>query len=271
MYTTSDVPFIQNAYLRNIVFDLNGNIWMSTSFKGILKYNGTSWDTITINNTALPSNRVYDLAFAPNGDLWACTDKGLARFDGQNWTTVSTANSDLPSNRTYRIAFDKAGGMYVGYAPEILGTTGPTVAVLRNGVWSTLTPPGWENTVNDEPDAFLVDSKNRLWFAELTGPGAYRYDPMLVNTTEAGGAALQIQVLPNPCIENCMVKLETALQTDMQLRVSNTLGQTILDMPVNPSNDTNIPINVSRLQAGVYWVSIWQGNKLYGKTSFVKK
>lgn len=270
MYTANEVPFINNIYPNNIVFDINGTLWISTSYKGVLKYDGITWDTITTANAALPSNRVFDLAFAPNGDLWACTDNGLARFDGQSWTSINTSNSDLPSNKTYRIAFDHAGGMYVGYSTTVAGTTGPTVALLRNGVWSTLTPPGWENTVNQEPDAFFVDSKNRLWFAELTGPGAYRYDPTVVHTTDPGAAAHQIYLSPNPCHENCVVTLETSIQAGMSLRVSNTLGQTMVNAPVDPFNETTIPIDVSRLQPGLYWVSIWQGNVLYGRASLIK-
>ncbi len=123
-YTPADVPNLQYTYLRNIEFDVNGTAWITTSFKGLIKYDGTTWDTITINNSALPSNRVFDLAFAPNGNLWACTDKGLARFDGQSWTNITSSNSGLPSDNTYRIAFDKAGGMYVGYSPEVPGTPG---------------------------------------------------------------------------------------------------------------------------------------------------
>jgi sugar lactone lactonase YvrE len=269
-YTPNDVPFLQYTYVSNIVFDVSGTAWISTSPKGLIKYDGTSWDTITTNNAALPSNRVFDLAFAPNGDLWVCTDEGLARFDGQSWTNITSTNSGLPSNRTYRIAFDKAGGMYVGYGSEVSGTPGATVAVLRHGVWSELTPPGWENTVNEEPDAFMVDSQNRLWFAELTAPGAYRYDPMLVNTTDPDEATLQIHLSPNPCQGNCMVTLETSIQPGMYLRVSNTLGQTVLDVPVNASSGTTMPIDVSRLQPGVYWVSLWQENKLQGRTSLIK-
>ena len=228
IFTPADVPNLQFTYPRNIKFDVNGTAWISTSFKGLIKYDGTTWDTITINNSALPSNRVFDLAFAPDGNLWACTDSGLAVFDGQSWTNITSSNSGLPSDNTYRIAFDNAGGMYVGYSPEVPGTTGATVALLRDGVWTTLTPPGWENTVNEEPDAFMVDSHNRLWFAELTGPGVYRYDPMLVHTTDPGEAALSIHLFPNPCPGNCLVTLEASIQPGMSYRVSNTLGQIVL-------------------------------------------
>ena len=268
-FTPNNYANLQFISVNKIVFDASGSAWMSTGFQGLLKYDGNNWDTITANNSALPGNRVLDLAFAPDGNLWACTENGLGRFDGQNWTSITTANSGLPSNKTARIAFDKAGGMYVGYAPDPSGTTGATVAVLRDGVWSTLTPPGWENNINKQPDAFFIDSKNRLWFAELAETGVYRYDPMLVGNASPDAPAITIRLSPNPCTENCTVQLG-AVQADMHLRVSNALGQTLWDTPLNTSGGISIPIEVNRLQPGMYWISLWQANQLRGTTSFVK-
>ncbi|MBK8427736.1 MAG: hypothetical protein IPL27_17990 [Lewinellaceae bacterium] len=158
----------------------------------------------------MPDNRVYFLAEAPDGAIWACTESGLARFDGQNWTTLNTGNSGLPSNKTRRIAFDKAGGMYVTYWPTVQGATGATVAELRSGVWTELMPPGWENTVNEAADAFIVDSQNRLWFAEFTGPGVYRYDPMLVHTENPAAEPAQFSVFPNPATEQVTLNIQAA-------------------------------------------------------------
>ncbi len=170
-FTPDNSPLPPNFYIRKILIDVNGVAWFSTSYKGILRYDGITWDSLTQSNSGLPDNRVYFLAEAPDGAIWACTDSGLARFDGQNWTTLNTDNSGLPSNEPRRIAFDQAGGMYVTYWPAVQGATGATTVVLRGGVWTELTPPGWENTANEAADAFIVDSQNRLWFAEFTGPG----------------------------------------------------------------------------------------------------
>lgn len=270
-FPSSEIPALNYTYLRKIAFDANGVLWCATTHKGILKYDGVSWDTITVNNAALPSNRVFDLAFAPDGKLWACTILGLAVFDGQTWTTINTANSDLPSNKTFRIAFDKVGGMYVGYGRQVSGSPGTTVALLRDGVWTELTPPGWEITVNEEPDAFIVDSQNRLWFAELTGPGVYRYDPVLANsTTTIDEASIQMILSPNPCPGDGVLQLENETQPGMQLRVSNMLGQTVMEVPEMPAGSTSIPVNVRSLQPGIYWMTLWQGNKLQGRKGFVK-
>ena len=111
-FSSANSPLPFPAYfIRNILFEANGTAWFPVYTKGILRYDGTNWDSITQSNSGLPDNRVYFLAQAPDGSIWACTESGLARFDGQNWTTLNTDNSGLPSNKTQRIAFDKAGGM----------------------------------------------------------------------------------------------------------------------------------------------------------------
>ncbi len=86
-------------------------------------------------------NDIRDLAFAPDGALWACTDNGLARFDGIGWTTMNTANSNIPSDDVGRIVIDGSGNLYILHRNPTI-----QIAVYRNGEWSDLLPPGYEST-----------------------------------------------------------------------------------------------------------------------------
>lgn len=229
-FSAANAPLV-TGYIRKILFEANGTAWFATTFVGILRYKNGVWDTLTVSNSGLPSNRVHYLAQAPDGAIWAATaDSGLARFDGQNWTTLNTSNSGLPSDVTSRIAFDKAGGMYVGYVPETPGTPGARAVVLRGGIWTELVPPGWENSSNDELDAFVVDSKNRLWFAEFYDPGVYRYDPMLVNTNDVFSSSGEMRVFPNPASDVLYLQTPNWENQQIQLRVTDTFGRLMFQL-----------------------------------------
>lgn len=263
------------AYTRKILVEANGTAWFITGNngnKGIFRYNGATWDSITVNNSGLPSNRVNFLAQAPDGAIWVATSAGLARYDGQNWTVLNTSNSGLPSNLVARVAFDQAGGMYVGYAPEPAGTPGARVAVLRGGVWTELIPPNWTNSFQDEPDAFFVDSQNRFWFAKLVDNfgGVYRYDPMLVGTGEPVAGKPLFSVSPNPTSGPLTLRLETPLRGEARLHVWNTFGQNVIQRVIPQTPDTIVPLDLSTLPAGVYWVRLWEDGGIRTTVRVVK-
>lgn len=271
-FTPADVQELNFSDVVKIAFDANGKAWFATIFNGVITFDGAAWANYNELNSGLPDDRVFDLAFAPNGDLWVTADNGLGRFDGQTWETINTANSGLPSDLTRRIAFDKAGGMYVGYSNSVPGTTQPTVAVLRNNIWTNLIPPGWENRVNEQPDAFITDSKNRLWFAEFTRPGVYRYDPMLVSAKEPIVLAPDMTAAPNPCSDYCLLQFENPVASpNLRLHISNAVGQLVLKTAGTTWAEKIVRVDLSGLPAGVYQINAWDGARPAGKTIIFKQ
>jgi hypothetical protein len=207
----------------------------------------------------LPSDVVFYLGLAPDGAVWACTSEGLARFDGQNWTTLNSSNSGLPSDVTTRVAFDKAGGMYVAYPSSVMV---PSVAELRGGVWAVLQPlqpPVGQNFNYLEPDAFIVDSKNRLWFSEFYNAGVFRYDPMLVGAKESAAKPALFSVAPNPTTGRISIQMQTLQEGDAQIQICNSLGQPIYYRTIPESTGAPVEVDLSRQPAGVYWVNVSQG------------
>jgi len=267
-FTQANSSLPPNSYIRKILFDTDGNAWFSTSFHGAYRYNGAIWENFTLlNNTAF----AY-LALAPDGAVWAAVPgSGVALFDGQGWVFPADANSGLPSAFTSRIAFDQAGGMYVGYANSSL--PGARVAVLRGGIWTELIPPNWANSLNDEPDAFFVDSRNRLWFAKSVDfdGGVYRYDPMLVRAEESVAGRPSFSVSPNPTSGLLMLRLETPLAAEARLHVWNALGQNVYNRIIAQTADTVVLVDLSPLPAGVYWLSLGQNSSTGAIVKVVKR
>jgi signal transduction histidine kinase/DNA-binding response OmpR family regulator/ligand-binding sensor domain-containing protein len=61
----------------------------------------------------LPSARVFDLQFMPDGALWIATQNGVSRFDGLTFTNLSKRNG-LIDNRVYCIHPENGGVLWFG-------------------------------------------------------------------------------------------------------------------------------------------------------------
>ena len=61
----------------------------------------------------MPSNRIYDLQFAPDGTLWLATAVGVSRFDGLKFTSL-TEREGLLDNQVFCIHPGKDGALWFG-------------------------------------------------------------------------------------------------------------------------------------------------------------
>ena len=247
-----------NRFIISIDFGPNNTAWFLSNADQLLKFDGVNWENIDLASAGLPFTFARRMAVAPDGAVWLATDAGLARFDGMAWTTFTTANSDIPSDDVHRIIFDKAGGMYIGYNPVGFSVSA-NIALLRAGVWSLLVPPLYEPGFSDEPWEIFVDRDNRLWFNGFQGaPPIFVYDPMLVSTKEPSTVPTRIFATPNPTAGMLTLHLKTPLAHEASLSVWNSLGQNIHTNIIPQTAGTALPVDLSQMPAGVYWVRLLQ-------------
>lgn len=265
-FDPANSPLLDGSDVEAIAFEANGVGWFATSNHGLFQFDGAAWTNYTSANSDLPNDDVHDVAIAPDGAVWACTEQGLARFDGTTWTVFNTGNSGLPSDSTFRIAFDNLGGMYVGY--DVPGA-GAQVVELRNGVWTELAAPGYEDLGFDlePPYAFTVDSQNRLWFSNAyyglfsTSYPVFRYDPMLTGTEESNQSGFRAVVFPNPTNGTAVLQLPAGISGDVQIRVSNLLGQNVHSAGLFVDNNQPVSLDFGNFPAGIYWLTVRQGSR----------
>jgi hypothetical protein len=95
-----------------VKIDPQNNIW-GGSVNGLLYYNRSTYTKYTTENSSLPSNVVYDIAFDDSGNKWIATQNGLARYNGSFWKLFSKDNAPFPTNNVRNVKIDPKGLIWV--------------------------------------------------------------------------------------------------------------------------------------------------------------
>jgi ligand-binding sensor domain-containing protein len=87
--------------------------WWYVVFEGLAHFDGTSWETFTVDNSSLPGSEITQVTVDQQGIVWVSTTSGMARFDGTQWQVFTTFNSALPRNYITSFAVDSAGALWI--------------------------------------------------------------------------------------------------------------------------------------------------------------
>ncbi|MBU1717477.1 MAG: T9SS type A sorting domain-containing protein [Bacteroidetes bacterium] len=107
--------------------DNTNNVWLALWHKGLLKYDGATWelfDTITSN---IPSNDIWSISFDNDNRLWTLSEyestgeyiSYLTSFDGQQWDSTSMSSIMTSLGLAYEDAyifnpiFDSVGNLMI--------------------------------------------------------------------------------------------------------------------------------------------------------------
>ncbi len=76
---------IQSNNISSIFQDSNSNMWISSDFDGISKFDGKIWTLYNTQNSGILSNNVSQIIEDKNKTLWFVTEKGLSSFINNTW------------------------------------------------------------------------------------------------------------------------------------------------------------------------------------------
>jgi ligand-binding sensor domain-containing protein len=126
-----DDSTIGGSYVRSILADRSGRIWIGT-FSGGLSMFDPLTETFTRyrndprNPRSLSNDRVEGLAEDNKGRLWIATDEGLDRLEADGTITrfrhVTGDSSTLADNRVRGLVVDRAGRVWVGGRDSVEST-----------------------------------------------------------------------------------------------------------------------------------------------------
>lgn len=103
---------LKHLNIEAITEDKMGNLWMSTGFGGVCKYDGKAFYHFT-EKEGLLSNTVLGIYIDTDGDLWFGTQGGITHYDGRYMTNY-TAEDGLSENGAFAITEDHFGYIWIG-------------------------------------------------------------------------------------------------------------------------------------------------------------
>lgn len=154
-----------SPFVRRILQDRRGDLWMGTNGDGVLRYDGESLERFSVDQ-GFGGVAVRGIVEEDDGDLWFGTERGLTRFDGTTFTHYTEADG-LVGHDVWSLALDDRGVLWIG-----------TLAGVSRYDGSRFTPFDLPEV---EPDRgrgvtssrlvhrILQDSQGRMWFATSGG------------------------------------------------------------------------------------------------------
>ncbi|OIQ25833.1 MAG: hypothetical protein BM555_06585 [Crocinitomix sp. MedPE-SWsnd] len=151
---------------RQVICDDEGNIWIASHSKGVVKMEQDSYSIYNTTN-GLTNDAVLSLHQGTKGDIWAGTYGGGFCIINENGFQHKTKDNGLPSSRIWSILEDENG--IVWYATE-----GGGLCSYDGTNYSS-----YSHREGGLPAPIIIssfkDSKGSLWFGAY-GYGVYKYE-----------------------------------------------------------------------------------------------
>ncbi|HYV95223.1 MAG TPA: T9SS type A sorting domain-containing protein [Chitinophagales bacterium] len=267
--SSDDIDSLGYSYTfpKPLIFDVHqvGDVWDAYFIDSVLTLNGTSiiWTSTTAPFTVGVDARIQ-AATSPDRTkiftIWADTDPqwGLTTNDlpdlkgmGVDWSSGVptntgvinfTANTDyLQVNFWHYVsdrAFDAGGGMF---------TVPVTISQSRDG----------QSVMDNVMDHYYV---NDVTF------------PFTVGVPPVNNVSFSVdQNYPNPFSDQTQIKVTLARPSDVNLRITNILGQEVANKNFNFSGGShNIHLSKSNFSSGVYNFTVTADGKQISKTMIIQ-
>lgn len=156
---------LSSSFIRSLLFDESGNLWMGTVGGGASRYNGSSFTNFTEKN-GLSNNTVLCMIQDKKGRIWFGTEGGgVTCYDGKVMWRL-TKEEGLSDNTILSLCEDKEGKIW-------MGTNGAGVCVY-DGKNITIYDESM-GLSNNTVRSIIQDSKGEMWFG-TNGWGACRFN-----------------------------------------------------------------------------------------------
>ncbi len=156
---------LSSSFIRSLLFDKEGNLWMGSVGGGAGRYDGSSFINFTESN-GLTNNTVLCMIQDKKGRIWFGTEGGGACcYDGKIMWRF-TKDEGLSDNTILSLCEDNKGNIW-------FGTNGAGVCVY-DGKTITTYDEG-TGLSNNTIRSIMQDSKGRIWLGS-NGWGASFYD-----------------------------------------------------------------------------------------------
>jgi signal transduction histidine kinase/ligand-binding sensor domain-containing protein len=152
------------GYVRRMIEDHNGNLWMAIEGGGVSKFDGKIFTNFNTKNGLIDEN-VYGLTEDKKGNMWFATGQGISKYDGVQFNNYTTEQG-LPLNHIWAIIADRSGNIWCT-------TDGKGVCKFDGKNFKTYTTE--QGLAHNDAFDVMEDSNGNIWFSTMGG-GVSRYD-----------------------------------------------------------------------------------------------
>ena len=104
---------LENVSIRSFLEDREGNIWIATDGKGLLKHVPSAFTHYTVED-GMTGDMVWGVTQNKRGEYVIGLGNGLNRFDGEQFTSVSGPDHDVMEEETYALLRSSTGVLWMG-------------------------------------------------------------------------------------------------------------------------------------------------------------
>jgi len=246
--TWSEYPYspttLPEGEVSSLAVDTLGGVWAATWYGGIAHFDGINkWSVYHPSNSLIPSDQVFKVDQAQNGDIWIATLSGAAKWNGATWAPFTTGNSGIIDNLA-TCGIDSKGNVWFG---AFNGTGGVGGACQFDGTnWTMFTP------VNSSIGSNLLENimggiNGDVWF-ETYDIGIVRYNPQGFQSPCLNQVA-HLSIIENPQIAGLAAPTNGVIRSVVTLKdsVPQSLGLSVVSLTVKYDERMLTRKNVSAL------------------------
>jgi len=154
-----------SLFIRNIMQDSSGNLWMGTNGDGVCRYDGKKLDYFSLDE-GFGGVAVRGMAKDSKGDLWFGTERGLTRYDGKAFTNFNQADG-LPHSDVWDVVVDNKDNVWVATLEGACYFDGKKFVPFKLPV--SKPDPTRGVTSANIVHSIIQDRAGRMWFGNNSG------------------------------------------------------------------------------------------------------
>jgi ligand-binding sensor domain-containing protein len=160
-------------FVRTMYEDKKGNYWFGTNGNGIIRYNGQTLETMTIEGVN-PYMRVIEIVEDKAGSVWFGTSDGLIKYDGKKFTTFSKKEGlQGEDDEIWGLTIDKSGLIWVGAIGGVSHFDGEKFIPFPLPNLKVENP---QHMMSDKLVFKIIEDKSGTIWLVTDGNGIFKYD-----------------------------------------------------------------------------------------------